>query len=294
MKFSYLYFTFFCTLFLTSCSKPISNFLIKEADKTVPAKVTLQNNSKKADRYEWDFGNGKKSTDSMPSTLEYKRSGNYTITLRAYKGEKVSVSKQQLIVNAPNECMIEIETEFGTMLAVLSNKTPLHRDNILKLADEGFYDDLIFHRVISDFMIQGGDPNSRNAEQGIPLGGGGPDYKIPAEFVDTLVHTKGALAAARTNNPMKESSGSQFYIVQGRKYSKEQLDYMESQKGLRYTPEARQAYIDMGGTPQLDKEYTVFGHVIKGLEVIDKIASQQKDGRDRPVKDVKMKIRVIK
>jgi cyclophilin family peptidyl-prolyl cis-trans isomerase len=251
MKINQLYIVIVLSVFMASCSNPMSKFLIKEADKTVPAKVVFQNNSKKAERYEWDFGDGKKSTDSLPNH-EYKRSGNYTITLKAIKGEKVSVSKQQLIVNAPIECMIEIETEYGTMLAVLSNKTPLHRDNFLKLSDEGYYDDLVFHRVISDFMIQGGDPNSRNAEPGIPLGGGGPDYKIPAEFVDTLVHIKGALAAARTNNPMKESSGSQFYIVQGKKMSSEQVDYIESQKGFRYTPEARKAFIELGGTPFLD------------------------------------------
>jgi cyclophilin family peptidyl-prolyl cis-trans isomerase len=293
MKINYLYIAVFLSVFTTSCSNPMSKFLIKEADKTVPAKVVFQNNSKRAERYEWDFGDGKKSTDSLP-IHEYRRSGNYTITLKVVKGEKVSVSKQQLKVNAPIECMVEIETEYGTMLAVLSNKTPLHRDNFIKLSDEGYYDDLVFHRVISDFMIQGGDPNSRNAEPGIPLGGGGPDYKIPAEFVDTLVHVKGALAAARTNNPMKESSGSQFYIVQGKKMSAEQVDYIESQKGFRYTPEARKAFIELGGTPFLDREYTVFGHIIKGLEVIDKIAAVQKDGRDRPIKDVKMKIRVIK
>jgi cyclophilin family peptidyl-prolyl cis-trans isomerase len=293
MKINQLYIVIVLSVFMASCSNPMSKFLIKEADKSVPAKVVFQNNSKKAERYEWDFGDGKKSTDSLPNH-EYRRSGNYTITLKAIKGEKVSVSKQQLIVNAPIECMVEIETEYGTMLAVLSNKTPLHRDNFIKLSDEGYYDDLIFHRVISDFMIQGGDPNSRNAEPGIPLGGGGPDYKIPAEFVDTLVHSKGALAAARTNNPMKESSGSQFYIVQGKKMSSEQVDYIESQKGFRYTPEARKAFIELGGTPFLDREYTVFGHIIKGLEVIDKIAAVQKDGRDRPIKDVKMKIRVIK
>ena len=293
MKFNFLYFIIFIGFTFTSCSKPFSNFLIKEAEKTVPAKVSFQNNSKKAERYEWDFGDGKKSSDSLPAH-EYKRSGNYTITLRAIKGDKVSVSKRQLTVNAPIECMVEIETEYGTMLAVLSNKTPLHRDNFIKLADEGFYDDLIFHRVISEFMIQGGDPNSRNADPSAMLGSGGPEYKIPAEFVDTLVHTKGALAAARTNNPTKESSGSQFYIAQGKKWGNEQLDYIESQKGLHYTPEARKAYMELGGTPHLDKEYTVFGHIIKGLEVIDKIAAVQKDARDRPTKDVKMKIRVIK
>jgi cyclophilin family peptidyl-prolyl cis-trans isomerase len=293
MKISVLHILSISILFITSCSKPLANFVIKDAGKTVPAKVTLQNNSKKADRYEWDFGDGKKYTDSLPAH-EYRRSGNYNIILRAYKGTKMSETKQSLVVNAPLECMIEIETEFGTMLAVLSNATPKHRDNIIKLAEEGYYDDLIFHRVISEFMIQGGDPDSRNAAQGQRLGGGGPDYRLPAEIKDTLAHTKGALAAARTNNPKKESSGSQFYIVHGKKWTAEQLTSMESQKGIRYTPEQRKMYMEQGGTPHLDQEYTVFGHVIKGLDVIDKISEVQKDGSDRPVKDVKMKIKVIK
>ncbi len=293
MKIKLLHILSISILFITSCSKPIANFIIKDSEKTVPAKVTFQNNSKKADRYEWDFGDGKKSTDSLP-LHEYRRSGNYNIILRAYKGNKMSETKQQLAVHAPLECMIEIETEYGTMLAVLSNATPKHRDNIIKLADEGYFDDLLFHRIISEFMIQGGDPNSRNAPQGQPLGMGGPDYRVPAEIVDTLVHLKGALAAARTSNPKKESSGSQFYIVQGKKWTTDQLNNLEAQKGIRYTPEQRKTYIEIGGTPHLDREYTVFGHIIKGLDVIDKIAEVQKDGSDRPLKDVKMKIKVIK
>ena len=293
MRINFSHILIICTLFITSCAKPVANFIIKEADKVVPAKVIFQNNSKKADRYEWTFGDGKKSADSLP-LHEYRRSGNYTITLKAYKGNKMSETKQQIAVNAPLECMIEIETEYGTMLAVLSNATPKHRDNIIKLADEGYYDDLIFHRIINDFMIQGGDPNSRNAPQGQPLGSGGPDYQLPAEFVDTLVHQKGALAAARTNNPKKESSGSQFYIVQGKKWTATQLNSIEAQKGIHYTAEQRKAYMEIGGTPFLDQEYTVFGHIIKGLDVIDKIAELQKDGSDRPIKDVKMKIKVIK
>jgi cyclophilin family peptidyl-prolyl cis-trans isomerase len=293
MKFNFLYIIFTFILFFSSCSKPIANFIIKDAEKVAPAKVTFQNSSQKAERYEWDFGDGKKSTDSV-AYHEYKKSGNYSIILKAYKGNKVSVTKQQLVVNAPLECTVEIETEFGTMLAVLYSSTPLHRDNFTKLADEGYYDDLIFHRVISEFMIQGGDPSSRNATANQMLGSGGPDYKIPAEFVDTLVHTKGALAAARSNNPKKESSGSQFYVVQGKKWTADQLTYIENQKGIHYTPEQRRLYMEVGGTPHLDKEYTVFGQVVKGLDVIDKIAAVQKNGSDRPLKDVKMKIRVIK
>ena len=198
-------------------------------------------------------------------------------------------------ITAPERCLVEIETDFGTMTAELYNSTPKHRDNFIKLAEEGYYNDLLFHRVINGFMIQGGDPNSRNAPAGQMLGSGGPNYQIPAEFVDTLAHVKGALAAARTNNPEKKSSGSQFYIVQGGGPVNEQmLNQIEASKGFHYTPEQREQYQSLGGTPFLDRDYTVFGRVIKGLEVIDKIAATQTSAGDRPVKDVKMKMRVIK
>lgn len=296
MKIRFLHILSILALFFASCSKPIANFAIKEAQKTAPARVTFQNNSQKAERYEWDFGDGKKITDST-AQHEYKRSGNYTVILKAYKGNKMSLTKQNVHIDAPLTCLVEIETDYGTMLVELSNATPQHRDNFTKLADQGFYDGTLFHRVISDFMIQGGDPDSKNAAAAQPLGMGGPGYTVPAEFVDTLVHVKGALAAARmgdASNPKKASSGSQFYIVQGKPVDNAMLSSMEARKGIHYTPEQKKQYAEIGGVPFLDREYTVFGHVVKGLDVIDKIAAVQKDGRDRPAKDVKMKIRVIK
>ncbi len=296
MRIKLLHILYISTLIFTSCSKPIANFIIKDAEKTAPAKVTFQNKSQKAERYEWDFGDGKKITDSI-GQHEYKHSGNYTVILKAYKGKKMSETKQKIHIDAPQSCLVEIETEYGTMLAELSNATPLHRDNFTKLAEQGFFDGTIFHRVISDFMIQGGDPDSKNATEGQPLGMGGPGYTIPAEMVDSMVHVKGALAAARmgdAGNPKKASSGSQFYIVQGKPVEEAMINRMESMKGTHYTPEQKKLYEEIGGTPFLDREYTVFGHVIKGLDVIDKIAAVQKDGRDRPAKDIKIKIRVIK
>ncbi len=188
---------------------------------------------------------------------------------------------------------IEIETDFGNMKVKLFNTTPKHRDNMIKLAKEGFYDDLLFHRVIKDFMIQGGDPESRNAPPGKHLGSGGPGYQIDAEI--GAPHLKGAIAAARNQNPEKKSSGSQFYLVQGKKLTDAELDGFQRQKGITYSPEQRQLYKEIGGSPFLDMDYTAYGEVVEGLEVIDKIAAVpvNVNPKDRPITDVKMKIRYI-
>lgn len=287
---------FLLGLMMASCSKPIANFSYQLEKKQAPAPVKFQNASKNAEAYEWDFGDGTTSTDPNP-VHEYKSSGNYAVKLTATKGKKSTSSEQRIMITAPKECLVEIETEYGTMTVQLSNATPQHRDNFIKLAEEGFYDGTTFHRVIQGFMIQGGDPLSKDGQAGARIGTGGPGYTIPAEFVDTLYHVKGAIAAARQGdavNPEKRSSGSQFYIVQGRTFTEEELATVESRKGFRYTKEQREAYKTIGGTPFLDGDYTVFGKVIKGLEVIDKIASVETNPGDRPKKDVKMKVRVIK
>lgn len=193
--------------------------------------------------------------------------------------------------------LVKITTDYGDIVLKLYNETPLHRDNFLKLVEDGYYEDLLFHRVIKDFMIQGGDPNSRGAEAGEPLGNGGPGYTVPAEIVAGLFHKKGALAAARLGdrmNPERASSGSQFYIVQGKVWTPEELDMMEQQRGLAFSPEQRQAYTTIGGTPHLDGGYSVFGEVVEGLEVVGKIAAVQTGAADRPVQDVKMKIEIVK
>jgi cyclophilin family peptidyl-prolyl cis-trans isomerase len=193
------------------------------------------------------------------------------------------------------ERLVEIVTPMGRMVAKLYNGTPKHRDNFLKLASEGYYDGLLFHRVIEGFMIQGGDPDSRGAAAGVPLGQGGPGYTIDAEFRPEYIHKKGALAAARLGdqmNPQRASSGSQFYIVQGSIQGPNSLDPLERQNGI-YTPEQRELYYNIGGTPFLDHSYTVFGEVIEGLEVIDQIAAVQKGANDRPMQDVPMTVRVL-
>jgi cyclophilin family peptidyl-prolyl cis-trans isomerase len=243
--------------------------------------------------------------------------------------------------------VVIISTEMGNIKVKLFDETPQHRDNFLKLAAEGFYDGLLFHRVINNFMVQGGDPDSKNAEPGGRLGSGGPGYTVPAEILEGFYHKKGALAAARQGdqvNPERRSSGSQFYIVHGKVWRPGELDTMELQRNsalqqsvfnkhftaaqeelnkfrqennqsgfnvrvaelreeadsiFRATPkfsfsqEQRQAYTTIGGYPSLDGAYTVFGEVIEGLEVIDKIAVVETDAANRPLVDVKMKVKVI-
>lgn len=253
-------------------------------------------------------------------------------------------------VDSSKETLVEISTDYGKIVVKLYNETPKHRDNFIKLANEGFYDGSLFHRVIKNFMIQGGDPDSKNAKPMERLGNGGPGYTIPAEITPEKFHKKGALAAARLGddiNPEKNSSGSQFYIVHGNIFPEEQLNIMETNLNeqnrnklvnaflsksensdlladirschkagrqdsikaivARITPlatsgfepfvfsdEQRRVYATTGGAPHLDGNYTVFGEVVEGLEVVDKIAAEQVDQMSRPLKDITMKVKVIK
>ena len=194
------------------------------------------------------------------------------------------------------EYYVKIETSYGDMVVKLYNETPLHRDNFIKLVKEGTYNDLLFHRVINQFMIQGGDPNSRTAKPGQMLGDGELGYTIPAEFVPTLFHKKGALAAARQGdevNPTKASSSCQFYIVQGTTWDANRLKMVEQRMGKSFTAEQAEVYATVGGTPFLDGDYTVFGEVVEGMEVIDKIAAVPCGPMDRPIEDVKMKMSIV-
>ena len=294
MKIRLFYFSAIILL-LASCGKPIADFTFKEADKPAPADIMFENTSKKAESYEWDFGDGNTSSEASPKH-NYTSSGNYTVILKATKGKKTNAVEKRVFIDAPKDCLVEIQTAYGNMVVKLSNATPKHRDNFIKLVEDGFYDGLLFHRVIDGFMIQGGDPRSRNAKPNQNLGSGGPGYQIPAEFVDSLVHVKGALAAARTGdavNPERKSSGSQFYIVHGQPLSDSALDRMEKQKGIQYSAEQRKILSEQGVTPFLDTDYTVFGQIVKGLEVIDKIGAVKTAPGDRPVEDVKMTIKII-
>ncbi len=251
-------------------------------------------------------------------------------------------------VNAPEKgktekmTQVKLETSLGDIVVELYNETPQHRDNFIKLVKEGYYDGVLFHRVIKDFMIQTGDGNSKNAGPDRPLGDGDPGYTIEAEFIyPKYFHKRGALAAARTGdqvNPERRSSGSQFYIVTGKIYSSDELQMMAKRMGdmqkqeifrrlvmenkaridelqnsqdnaalqalqneliqqteaeaaktpFKMTDEQIDAYTSVGGTPHLDGQYTVFGEVIKGMDVVDKIQNTQTSRADRPTTDIKI------
>lgn len=197
---------------------------------------------------------------------------------------------------------VKIETKLGDIIVRLYDATPIHRDNFVKLVKEGFYDGTLFHRVIKDFMIQGGDPDSKGAPADKELGEGDPGYTLEAEIRSGLYHKRGALAAAREGddtNPEYRSSGSQFYIVWGRTFTPRQIDYLDEKLKMN-RPEAgglnatqRQIYAAQGGTPHLDGAYTVFGEVEEGLNVVEKIQALPTNDSDRPLEDISVKLTVI-
>ncbi len=198
---------------------------------------------------------------------------------------------------AQDNPQVLITTSYGNMKIRLFDETPLHKENFFKLVADGTYNGVLFHRVIENFMIQTGDPDSKNAKKGELLGRGDFGYTLPPEFSPSLYHKKGAIAAARQPdnvNPQKMSSASQFYIVQGTKLTDEQLDLMESREmHIKFTDEQRKIYKSSGGTPHLDYSYTVFGEVVEGLDIIDKISAVPTDENNRPLHDIKIEVKII-
>lgn len=195
------------------------------------------------------------------------------------------------------ETLVLIDTDMGKIKVKLFNDTPLHRDNFIKNVKEKRYDGLLFHRIIKQFMVQGGDINSKDAPIEQHLGDGDAGYTIPAEIVyPKYFHKRGALCAARTGddiNPEKASSATQFYIVTGKFYTEMELDKMEKENGVTFTPEQKEAYMLEGGAPHLDGNYTVFGEVVKGMKVVDKIQFVETNEDDRPLKNIKIKTMTI-
>lgn len=196
----------------------------------------------------------------------------------------------------PNNTVVEIKTNLGYLYVILFNETPIHKANFEEKFGNGFYDSLLFHRVIKNFMIQAGDPDSKNAYPGMPLGAGGPTETLQPEFNQNLIHKRGALAAARMGdevNPLKKSSVCQFYIVQGMPVPEQDLQMFEQARKIPYTPEQKQFYLEVGGAPNLDMNYTVFGELVAGFDVLDRIADvgvipEKYEGRGRPFEDVRI------
>ncbi|HZX72964.1 MAG TPA: peptidylprolyl isomerase [Cyclobacteriaceae bacterium] len=211
--------------------------------------------------------------------------------------EKETVERYRKQVNSKDgNYHVLIMTNEGNMVVKLYNETPLHRDNFIKLVKSGFYDSLMFHRVINNFMIQGGDPNSKHAKPGQSLGDGdAPGDRIPAEFrtEQGLYHKRGALAAARDGNPAKASSNCQFYIVQRPVWKSDELEKTIAQRQLKLNDAQKKIYTTVGGTPHLDGGYTVFGELEQGFEALDRIATTSKNASDRPDVDVRMKMFVL-
>ena len=206
-------------------------------------------------------------------------------------------SAKKTSVTETRQIKVLLTTDYGTMVLKLYNGTPLHRDNFVKLVKQHFFDSLLFHRVDKGFMIQGGDPDSRHAKQGQQLGEGSLNYTIPAEFDTAFFHKKGALAAARESdaaNPKKASSSTQFYIVDGKQFTDDEMDKMEDKLNIKIPENHRRIYRTIGGAPFLDMNYTVFGEVTSGFDTIDKIAGVAKDENDRPLQNIRMKMIMLK
>ncbi|MFM2204382.1 MAG: hypothetical protein RLZZ605_1346 [Bacteroidota bacterium] len=193
------------------------------------------------------------------------------------------------------EKSIKIETNYGVIILKLYDNTPLHTANLIKLCKEHYFDSTLFHRVIPSFVIQGGDPDSKHAGPEKQLGDGDLSYLVPAEINAVNYHKRGALGMARDNNPEKKSSACQFYIVVGKVVTEEQLNTISTKTNRVFSAEQRKVYTTLGGTPFLDGNYTVFGEVTKGMEVVDTIAQLARNATDRPNADVRMlKVRVLR
>lgn len=202
------------------------------------------------------------------------------------------------VAKPPKNQYVRISTAYGACIIRLYNETPKHRDNFIKLAKQGFYNGTLFHRVIQNFMIQGGDPDSKDTTKNQPgkeLGNGDVGYTIPAEFNDSLYHKRGVLAAARDDNPAKASSGCQFYIVEGKRFTDADLDKLVAGRrmGRPIPVSQREIYESVGGSPHLDQNYTVYGEVVTGIDMVDRIAAVKKDERDRPLVNVPMTVTVL-
>ncbi len=244
----------------------------------------------------------RRSVDTSAVFSISRNNSNQTNSFDLTESTSSTSIQAEVVAPLPMSNMYEIVTPLGNMTIRLYDDTPAHRDNFKKLVENGFYDGTTFHRVMGNFIIQGGDPNSRDKNPNND-GIGGPGYTTAAEFRPRHFHKKGAIAAARQMdqvNPQRRSSGSQFYIVQGRAYEPTELAEVERYIGIqirdenfRFSQEARDTYTRLGGAPTLDMQYTVFGELVDGFDVLDRISAVTVDGRDRPEDDIPMTVRAI-
>lgn len=268
-----------CTL-LSACAKPISQFRTVSTDFTAPATIEFENLSTGADSYAWKV-DSQYISDSNNFNHIFLSSGRHTIELVSSTGSKENISSQDIFIQAPSECLVYMMTSLGPLLFSLSDKTPIHRDNFLDLIASSYYDGIKFHRVINGFMIQAGDPKTNDISQKISH-----KKEIQEEINTGLMHYKGALAAARMPdniNPDRASSGTQFYVVEGQSLTAEAIEKHGYSKLFDYTEEQKLKYIQEGGAPQLDGEYTVFGHLIDGYDTLEAISNAATDSRDNPI-----------
>lgn len=276
-------FLFFLVLFLSSCSKTTADFIIRPSNNTVPLYLNASNKSGETDSLKW-YVNGLPVSKDLDLGHQFIRSGRHTIELKVYKKGKVSTKSKEIILQAPITCYILMRTNFGDMVFSLNEQTPIHRDNFIELIESSYYDNIRFHRVIDGFMIQAGDQKTRTPFKHV-------NHKevIQQEIIPALIHKRGALAAARMPddiNPDKNSSGSQFYIVDGKKLTEKEIEKYESSKLQDYTKVQKVEYLEFGGSPQLDGEYTVFGQLLHGFNTLEKISQVKTNRKDYPETEV--------
>ncbi len=271
-----------CVLFI-QCAKPVAVFDVDKHQDVIPAQLTFSNKSKASESYIWKVNGEVVSTNETLDHCFYD-SGKHHVVLLAQAGTKVDSVSKELILRPPGNCMVLMKTSLGDLVMELSELTPVHLDNFVRNVESGYYVGLQFHRVISNFMVQGGDNKTRKSGRKFD-----EPEEIDSEILTSLHHVRGALAAARMPNEMnpdKRSSGSQFYIVDGAEMDEKKLKRIRAEKLFEYTEDQIQSYYDLGGAPQLDGEYTIFGRLVRGFDTLDKIASTKTDKFDKPLEPV--------
>ncbi len=280
-----LFFLFILVITFVQCKGPTALFLIEEDTLVAPANIIGANKSRNDENFIWKLDGVElsQSEDLLHTILE---SGAYELELCAYKNNNFDCTAQKVNVAAPQNCIVYINTTVGVMTFELFEETPGHLINFVDLVEQEYYNGLAFHRVINDFVIQIGDNATRLADEDFEV-----KKQIPKEINTDRIHIKGALAAARMPdnvNPEKASSGTQFFIVDGRELNLEDIENYEAAKATDYSEGQIEAYLKHGGAPQLDEEYSVFGILMSGVEVLEAISSVLTDENQKPIENIRI------